>query len=104
MALHYENGSGSISGSHAHASGPARAGARIPFDAWIALPLPQPHYRGAPALWSDNHAARVLETLDARLVPLDDRQFTSAPGGVIVLDTQLPRDRVQELARTVMLA
>ena len=35
---------------------PPRAGARIPFDEWTALPMPRPHYRGAPAIWPDSYA------------------------------------------------
>jgi len=84
--------------------GPMRAGARVPFDAWTALPMPRPHYRGAPAIWSDSYAEQVLAPLGARLVPLEDRRFSSAPGGVVIVDALLSAAMLQEVASVVMFA
>ena len=44
-----------------------RAHARIPFEAWTALPMPRLHYRGAPAIWPESYAADVLASVGARL-------------------------------------
>jgi PAS domain S-box-containing protein len=74
------------------------------FATWTALPMPQPHYRGAPALWSDAHAAEALAPIGARVVPLAERRFSSAPGGVVALEGLLDDAVIQEVASLVMLA
>jgi len=78
--------------------------ARIPFDTWTCLPMPRPHYRGAPEIWTDAYASQVLTPTGARLTPLANRQFSSAPGGVVVVDTVVPDSLIQELASMVMYA
>jgi PAS domain S-box-containing protein len=83
---------------------PARPGTRIPLDAWTALPMPRPHYRGAPAIWPDSYAEQVLASTGARLVRLEDRRFSSAPGGVVIIDAVLDEELLQELASFVMFA
>ncbi len=84
--------------------GPTKPGARIPFDDWTALPMRRPHFRGAPAIWPDAYAAQVLSPLGARLVPLRNRSFSSAPGGVVVIDKMLADDALQDVASLVMFA
>jgi len=84
--------------------GPARSGGRIPFEHWTALPMPRPHYRGAPAIWPDSYAIQVLTPSGARLVPLENRGFSSAPGGVVILDTVIDEGALQEIASLVMYA
>jgi PAS domain S-box-containing protein len=85
-------------------NGPGRPGARIAFDSWTALPMPRPHYRGAPAIWSDSYAEQVLAPLSVRLVTLANRRFSSAPGGVVIVDAALPDAVLQELASVLMFA
>ena len=63
----------------------AKSGGRIPFEAWTALPMPRPLYRGAPAIWPDSYATQVLAPLGARLVSLENRGFSGAPGGVVIV-------------------
>jgi PAS domain S-box-containing protein len=75
-----------------------------PFEQWTALPMPRPHYRGAPAIWPDSYAIQVLAPLGARLVPLEDRRFSSAPGGVVIVDTIIPDEALQDIASLVMFA
>jgi len=84
--------------------GPPKPGTRIPFDVWSALPMPRPHYRGAPAIWPDSYASQVLAPLGARLVPLENRRFSSAPGGVVIVDTVIDESLLQEIASVVMFA
>jgi PAS domain S-box-containing protein len=83
---------------------PPRPGARIPLGEWTALPMPRPHYRGAPAIWPDVYAEQVLAPTGARLARLEERRFSSAPGGVLIVDRVLPDDLLQELASVVMFA
>src|SRR6185436_13433889 len=39
---------------------PVKSGGRVPFDMWTTLPMPRPHFRGAPAIWPDSYATQVL--------------------------------------------
>ena len=81
-----------------------RPGGRISFEQWTALPMPRPHYRGAPAIWPDSYAIQVLAPTGARLVPLENRRFSSAPGGVVILDSVADPAALQEVASLVMYA
>ena len=76
----------------------------LPFESWTCLPMPRPHYRGAPEIWTDAYASQLLTSKSARLVPLVNRKFSNAPGGVVVIDTTIADSVVQELASIVMLA
>jgi PAS domain S-box-containing protein len=71
---------------------------------WTALPMPQPHYRGAPALIPDEAAAKAVAPAGARLVPLQERGFNTAPGGVILLTRAMDDVMVRELADVTMMA
>ena len=82
---------------------PARA-TRIPLGQWTALPMPRPHYRGAPAIWPDAYAEQVLAGTGAQLTHLEHRRFSSAPGGVLIVDRVLTEEVLQELASVVMFA
>jgi PAS domain-containing protein len=84
--------------------GLGRPTSRVPFDAWTAFPMPRPHYRGAPAIWSDSYAAQVLTPFGAHLAPLDNRKFSSAPGGVVVVDAVISDAVLQDVASVVMFA
>jgi PAS domain S-box-containing protein len=82
----------------------ARPGGRIPFEHWTALPMPRPHYRGAPAIWPDSYAMQVLAPSGGRLVPLENRRFSGVPGGVVIVDTVVEQSVLQDLASVVMYA
>ncbi|HET9452769.1 MAG TPA: hypothetical protein VFO66_00695, partial [Gemmatimonadaceae bacterium] len=82
----------------------ARVGRVGPIHAWTALPLPQPHYRGAPVLIRDNEVAARLEQSGARAVPLRERGFNTAPAGVVLLGVVLDDDRVESFAELTMMA
>jgi PAS domain S-box-containing protein len=71
---------------------------------WTALPMPQPHYRGAPALVSDKVAAKTIAVSGARLIPLHERGFNAAPGGVVLLTRALDDTTVRELADITMMS
>jgi PAS domain S-box-containing protein len=82
----------------------ARTGRFGPFHEWTALPMPQPHYRGAPALMSDPKAQSLLASSDARLVALRDRAFNTTAGGVVVIAGILDDATVGDLAEITMMA
>jgi PAS domain S-box-containing protein len=82
----------------------ARSGRIGNLDEWLALPISQPHYRGAPALMSESQAETMVAASGARLLPLQDRGFNAVPGGVLLL-AGAPEERVaRELAEVTMLA
>jgi len=82
----------------------ARTGRFGPIHEWTALPMPQPHYRGAPALLSDTKAQSMLAASGARLIPLKDRGFNAAPGGVLVVGAVLDSEMTRDLAEISMMA
>jgi len=82
----------------------ARTGRFGPVHEWTALPMPQPHYRGAPALIPDAQAATVIAASGARLVPLHERGFNAAPGGVVLLEGARDDESVRDLADITMMA
>jgi PAS domain S-box-containing protein len=82
----------------------ARAGRFGAMHDWTALPMPQPHYRGAPAIMPDAQASTLLATAGARVIPLRDRAFNTAPGGVLVMQGVQEEQVVRELADITMMA
>ena len=82
----------------------ARLGRVGPLHAWTALPLPQPHYRGAPALLREAELGARLERSGARPVALRERGFNTAPAAVVVLGVALDTERVTSLAELTMMA
>ena len=82
----------------------ARVGRVGPVHSWTALPLPQPHYRGAPAVLRDEEAVGRLAPAGARLVALRERGFNTAPAGVVLIGAVLDDDRVETLAELTMMA
>jgi PAS domain S-box-containing protein len=83
---------------------PANSWRDLGLMTWTALPMSQPHFRGAPALLADPHAAELLSGNGARLVPMTQRRFSSAPGGVIVVDGVYDDELVRGVAEIVSLA
>ncbi len=82
----------------------ARTGRFGPIHEWTALPMPQPHYRGAPALMADAQAEALLVASAARLVPLPQRGFNTTPGGVLLLARAFDDILVRDLADITMMA
>ncbi|MGH7623767.1 MAG: ATP-binding protein [Gemmatimonadaceae bacterium] len=58
---------------------------RSPIEDWLALPMPRPYRRGAPALLSPSHAAELLNASGAESLANVPR-FGQSSGGVFVLD------------------
>jgi PAS domain S-box-containing protein len=81
-----------------------RAGRLGPMHDWTALPLPQPHYRGAPPLMPEAQASALLAASGARLVALQDRAFNKTPAGVVVIQGILSESMVRDLAEITMMA
>ena len=82
----------------------ARVGRFGPIHDWTALPMPQPHYRGAPAPMADPQAESLLRSAGARLIPLEERSFNAAPGGVLLLAGVVNVEVARSLADISMMA
>ena len=79
----------------------------VPFQEWVAIPFPQPQYRGAPPLLSDRVLAeRPLQGCRVRIgTPRERRRrLGHAPCGIVVLDTSLPDTVLVELSYAASLA
>jgi PAS domain S-box-containing protein len=77
----------------------------MPFVPWLALPLPRPHYRGAPKPLSEAQARERIGTSGAiQVLPLGPQRPVSTPGGIAVIEA-LPSLELQEtLGEIAMLA
>ena len=87
-----------------HMARVARLGRFGPIHDWSALPSPQPHYRGAPALIPDAQAGALLAATGARIVPLKDPGFNNAAGAVVLVATILDDQTVRDLSGITMMA
>jgi len=81
-----------------------RTGRVGPIHEWTALPMSQPHYRGAPAVLNPDEAQTKLAAAGGRLVQMPERTLNAAPGGVVLVAAALDDDVVRELAEIAMLA
>ena len=84
--------------------GVVRAGRFGPFHEWTALPLPQPHYRGAPALLSEAQAQSAASAGGAKLLLPRHPGFNTAPSGTLVLAAVLEPAVARDLADVTMMA
>jgi PAS domain S-box-containing protein len=76
-----------------------------PFAPWVALPLPRPHYRGAPKPLTESQAReRLAGTPSAQLAPVGPRRLASTPGGVVVLEVIPSGELLDALAEITFLA
>jgi len=85
--------------------GPTRLG--FPFATWIALPLAQPQFRGAPPVLSERRMAELAPTGCEMLMPRDAerrRRVGHAPLGVALLEGLPAGDAAPSLAYAAMLA
>jgi PAS domain S-box-containing protein len=85
-------------------TGVARIGRVGPIHEWTALPMSQPHYRGAPAVLSPTQAEARLAGTGARMMRVMERTLNAAPGGVILVSAALDEEAVRALAEVAMLA
>ncbi|HMG13194.1 MAG TPA: hypothetical protein VK571_08465, partial [Gemmatimonadaceae bacterium] len=79
----------------------------LPFGEWIAVPFPQPQFRGAPALLSETELDLVqLEGCQVRRRAGIDRRrkLGHAPGGVILLEASVDDETLSALMNAASLA
>jgi hypothetical protein len=83
--------------------GMARLG--LPFEKWIALPLPQPQYRGAPPLLAESRVRELQMPGCTVIMGLRVRRRVGhAPSSVVVLEASPADEGVDALAHAALLA
>jgi signal transduction histidine kinase len=89
-------------------SAPALPGVEPPVSRVLALPLPQPLFRGSPALRQEREWSVDGRYGDCRVVQTGEtsrrRRFSRAPFGVVVLDADPPEPAVEETSTLALLA
>lgn len=76
----------------------------VAFQAWTALPMPQPHAKGTLAPLAPHRVADVLHELSVRVAPGAGRRLAISPGSVLVLDVALDGDAFTAAAELATLA
>jgi PAS domain S-box-containing protein len=79
----------------------------LPFEEWVAIPFPQPQFRGAPPLLSDRAVAeRSLPGCRVRMgTPRERRRrLGHAPCGIVLLEASLSDSLLVELSYAAALA
>jgi PAS domain S-box-containing protein len=75
------------------------------FAPWVALPLPRPHYRGAPKPLTESQAReRLAGTPFVEVIAVGPRRPASAPGGVVVVEGTPTGEQLEALAELALLA
>ncbi|MDQ3950003.1 MAG: PAS domain-containing protein, partial [Gemmatimonadota bacterium] len=76
-----------------------------PFTPWVALPLPRPHYRGAPKPLPEAQAReRIASSASAQLAPTGPGRPASTPGGVVVAEALPSGELLDAVAEIAFLA
>jgi signal transduction histidine kinase len=79
----------------------------LPFDEWIAIPFPQPQFRGAPRVLTEDELAMVL-VADCKIIrqPATDRRrkLGHAPGGVALIEATVDETTLVSLMHAATLA
>ena len=86
-------------------TGSAALGLRVfPDVPWLALPLFQPHFRGAPATLPAQQAREIASSSGIGLLSTVGRRLGVAPAGVVVLGGVVAEDAVAAASELVSLA
>ncbi|HEY6830609.1 MAG TPA: ATP-binding protein [Gemmatimonadaceae bacterium] len=74
------------------------------FDRWIALPMSQPRYRGAPGAMSPERAAELVSSRTIAVLPTPERRLGVAPAGVVLLENPDDPTVIDEAGEVLALA
>jgi PAS domain S-box-containing protein len=75
----------------------------LPFAEWVAFPMPQPTFRGAPVPIAGHHASQLVAGVGGQVTPASLRPG-QAPLGVVVIEGVPAPQRLAFLSRLVALA
>ncbi len=71
---------------------------------WLAIPLSQPRFRGAPETMAASRASELIAAASITLLPNIERRLGVAPAGVVLLEGTFDDASVEELTDLVSLA
>ena len=74
------------------------------FERWIALPMSQPRYRGAPGAMSAERATELVSSRTISVLPTPDRRLGVAPAGVVLLESPVDATVIDEAGEILALA
>ena len=74
------------------------------FERWLALPMSQPRYRGAPGTMSPERAAELVSSRTISVLPNAERRLGVAPAGVVLLDGAVDTAVMDEAGEILALA
>jgi PAS domain S-box-containing protein len=73
-------------------------------ESWIALPMTQPVYRGAPEPVAAQRASEMFATLGVTVLSVGERRLGAAPAGVVVLVGSFDDDQIDDAMEIIALA
>jgi len=74
------------------------------FDRWIALPMSQQRYRGAPGAMSPDRAAELVSSRTITVLSTPERRLGVAPAGVVLLENPDDPTVIDEAGEVLALA
>ena len=74
------------------------------FERWLALPMSQPRYRGAPGAMSPERATELMSSRTIAVLSTPDRRLGVAPAGVVLLDGAVNSTVIDEAGEILALA
>jgi PAS domain S-box-containing protein len=82
---------------------PLAARALDDMESWLAVPMTQPTFRGAPEPMPRQHAAELLD-VRATMLPGGERRLGAVPAGVVLLEGPVDDSHLGDVLQIVMLA
>ncbi len=73
-------------------------------DSWVALPLSQPRFRGAPEMMAFQRGAELIGSPSITLLETPDTRLGAAPAGVLLVEGEIQGAMLDEVLELVTLA
>ena len=87
-----------------HGSADLGPRAFVGMRSWYALPITQPHYRGAPGTMPAARGRELVESSIIEVLPHPERRMTGAAAGVVLLEATLEKETLDETLHLLSLA
>jgi len=76
----------------------------VSVDSWVALPLSQPRFRGAPEMMAFQRGAELIGSPSITLLETPDTRLGAAPAGVLLVEGEIQGAMLDEVLELVTLA
>src|SRR5215216_3497555 len=74
------------------------------FEDWVALPMSQPRFRGAPETMSEQRAAELLSSSSVTLIASGEHRLGVAPAGVVLFEAPADGEPIDQAMDLLALA